>query len=187
MRAGPALAVVSLAFVACSPERALVPAGGSPPPLPLQTPGPEEDGFPMDQREEGGTAMTARRIARQVADRNGLVEVWGAESRSQGRVVIYAVRFRLDERSEHPEFDDWNAHVRMAARQQRQAAVSMLRRTVRALPRVRLVSVYQDVLLQPFWDREQIEALEHPGRYRAFDAWQDLVLSAAVLPGRTGV
>jgi hypothetical protein len=46
--------------------------------------------------------------------------------------------------------------------------------------------VYQDELLQPFWSRRQIEAMGPPARYRSFTAWEQLVLSAAVLPGRPG-
>jgi hypothetical protein len=145
----------------------------------------------MDEEvSEGGTAgsaaTAAARIAEEVAGAFSLVEVWRADALDGGRVVIYAVRFRLDERSDHPGLEEWNAHVRRAARDQRQAAVTMLKRTVDRLPRARLVSVYQDQLLQPFWTRRQIEAMDDPIRYRRFETWQTLVLSAAILPGRPG-
>ena len=100
-------------------------------------------------------------------------------------MVSYAVRMRLDPRREHPEFEDWNAHVRRAVRDQRQAAVEMLKLTVRFIGRASLVSVFQDDFLQPHWTRRQILAMDDPVSYRRFEAWQDLVLSAAALPGAT--
>jgi hypothetical protein len=152
--------------------------------------GPASPPMMDEEVSEGGTAgsaaTAAARIAEEVAGAFSLVEVWRADALDGGRVVIYAVRFRLDERSDHPGLEEWNAHVRRAARDQRQAAVTMLKRTVDRLPRARLVSVYQDQLLQPFWTRRQIEAMDDPIRYRRFETWQTLVLSAAILPGRPG-
>jgi hypothetical protein len=184
MWAAGALAALTLTLAACTADRApTLPADSSP--AALQTPAaPETPATPAEPF--GPSAGTVRRIARRVEAAYPLVEVWRAEAGDRGRLIVYAVRFRLDERSEHPDFEDWNAHVRRAARDQREAAVTMLKRTVATLPRVRLVSVYQDRLLQPFWSRSQIEAMDDPMRYRAFQAWQALVLSAAVLPGRPG-
>jgi hypothetical protein len=184
MRSIGALTALTLALIGCTAERVqtLLPEGSPPPvegPESLQT--PDESGDPT-----GPTATKVGRIARHVEAEYPLVEVWQAESQERGRVVVYAVRFRLDDRSEHPEFEEWNAHVRRAARDQREAAVTMLKRTVAELRRVRLVSVYQDQLLQPYWSRPQIEAMDEPMRYRRFEVWQDLVLSAAFLPGRPG-
>jgi hypothetical protein len=134
----------------------------------------------------GPAARAVRRIAREIQARYHLIEVWEARAEARGRLVVYAARFELEPRSAHPEFDDWNAHVRKAARDQREAAVAMLKATVDRLRSVRYVSVYQDELLQPFWSRRQIERMAEPRRYRTFPAWQKLVLSAARLPGRPG-
>jgi hypothetical protein len=184
MRVVGALAALTLALVGCTAERAqTLPPAPSPPAL--ETPDALEMPDEPVQRP-GRSATTTRRIARQVEAEYPLVEVWRAEPLERGRVVVYGVRFRLDDRTEHPEFEDWNAHVRRAARDQREAAVTMLQRTVGELRRVRLVSVYQDRLLQPYWSRPQIEAMDEPTRYRRFEVWQDLVLSAALLPGRPG-
>jgi hypothetical protein len=179
MRAAAALAAVTLTLAACTADRARTPLPVPPAPA-LETP----DDVPV--QPSGPATSAAVRIARRVEATYPLVEVWRAEARQRGRVIVYSVRFRLDDRSEHPDFEDWNAHVRRAARDQREAAVTMLKRTVARLPRVQLVTVYQDTLLQPFWSRPQIEAMDDPMRYRSFQAWQALVLSAAVLPGRQG-
>jgi hypothetical protein len=172
-------------LAACTPERSLPVGPGPSLPAPIETPTEAPPAVPDDPDRSGPGAGIVRRIARDVEARYQ-VEVWRAEIQDAGRLVVYAVRLGLDDRSQHPDFVDWNAHVRQAARDQRAAAVSMLRSTVMALPRVRLVSVYQDLLLQPFWSRRQIEAMERPSRYRSFTAWEQLVLSAAVLPGRPG-
>jgi hypothetical protein len=179
MRAAAAL--VSLLFLApaCTSSDEAPVTFGAPPPDVVETPAATEE-------VSGRGASMVRRIAREIEAEYPLVMVWKAETQQRGRVVVYAVRFRLDDRSDHPEFDDWNAHVRRAARSQREAAVTMLKRTVEELPRVRLVSVYQDELLQPYWSRPQIHAMADPLAYRTFDAWRELVLSAAVLPGRQG-
>lgn len=173
-------------LAACTPERSVPVAPGPDLPPPIETPTEPPPAAPDDDPDAFGPgAGIVRRIARDVESRY-LVEVWRTEIQDAGRLVVYAVRLGLDERSQHPDFGDWNAHVRRAARDQRAAAVSMLRSTIMALPRVRLVSVYQDELLQPFWSRRQVEAMERPARYRSFTAWEQLVLSAAVLPGRPG-
>jgi hypothetical protein len=177
MRTAAALTLV-LSAACTSPDEGRV-TFGAPPPDVIETPAVSEEA-------PGPGASTVRRIAREIESGYPLVMVWRADSQQRGRVVVYAVRFRLDDRSAHPEFDDWNAHVRRAARSQREAAVTMLKRTVEELPRVRLVSVYQDELLQPYWSRPQIEAMAEPTAYRTFDAWRELVLSAALLPGRQG-
>ena len=172
-------------LAACAPERSLPVGPGPDLPAPIETPTEAPPTAPDDSDSFGPGAGVVRRIARDVESRY-LVEVWRAEIQDLGRLVVYAVRLGLDDRSQHPDFADWNAHVRLAARNQRAAAVSMLRSTIMALPRVQLVSVYQDELLQPFWSRRQIEAMGRPARYRSFTAWEQLVLSAAVLPGRPG-
>jgi hypothetical protein len=174
-----------LGLAACTPERSLPVGPGPDLPAPIETPTEPPPTAPDDPVSLGPRAGVVRRIARDVEVRYQ-VEVWRAEIHDAGRLVLYAVRLGLDDRSEHPDFADWNAHVRRAARDQRAAAVSMLHSTIMALPRVRLVSVYQDELLQPFWSRRQIEAMRRPARYRSFTAWKQLVLSAAVLPGRPG-
>jgi hypothetical protein len=178
---------MAVGLAACTPERSLPVGPGPDLPAPIQTPTEAPPAAPDDEDPDslGPAARIVRRIARDVECRY-LVEVWRAEIQAAGRLVVYAVRLGLDDRSLHPEFADWNAHVRRAARDQRAAAVTMLRSTIMALPRVQLVSVYQDELLQPFWSRRQIEAMERPARYRTFTAWEQLVLSAAVLPGRPG-
>lgn len=160
------------------------PAVAGAPGAPGSPPAPRDD--IVVEREPGPAGAAAERIAAEIEQQFELVEVWRADAR-RGRVVIYGVRFRLDERSDHPELEQWSAHVRRAARDQRQAAVTMLKQTVASLPQIRLVSVYQDQFLQPFWSRRQIRAMDDPPRYRSFQAWQDLVLSAAILPGRPGV
>jgi hypothetical protein len=172
-------------LAACTPERSLPVGPGPGLPAPIETPTEAPPTAPDDYDSLGPGAGVVRRIARDVEARYQ-VEVWRAEIQDAGRLVVYAVRLGLDDRSQHPDFADWNAHVRRAARNQRAAAVSMLRSTIMALPRVQLVSVYQDELLQPFWSRRQIEAMGRPARYRSFTAWEQLVLSAAVLPGRPG-
>jgi hypothetical protein len=177
-------AAILVGLAACAPERSLPVGPGPNLPAPIETPIEAPPAVP-DPDRLGPGAGTVRRIAADVEARYR-VEVWRAEVRDAGRLVVYAVRLGLDDRSEHPDFADWNAHVRRAARDQRAAAVSMLRSTIMALPRVQLVSVYQDDLLQPFWSRRQIEAMDRPSRYREYTAWQQLVLSAAVLPGRPG-
>ncbi|MGH2678357.1 MAG: hypothetical protein ACRDHB_08365 [Actinomycetota bacterium] len=181
MRAVLGLAMLA-GLAACTPERSLPVGPGPNLPAPVETP---TEAPPTAPDSLGPGAGVVRRIASDVEARYQVV-VWRAEIQDAGRLVVYAVRLGLDERSQHPNFDDWNAHVRRAARNQRAAAVSMLRSTIMALPRVQLVSVYQDELLQPFWSRRQIEAMGRPARYRSFTAWEQLVLSAAVLPGRPG-
>jgi hypothetical protein len=183
MRGAVVLGVVVSAVAGCAPD----------PPAPVLpvAPAPRLEDVGEPQVEEaptdGPTARTVQGIAQRIESDYPLVQVWKAEPHERGRLIIYAVRFRLDDRSEHPEFEDWNAHIRRAARDQREAVVTMLKRTVFRLRRVRLVSVYQDEILQPFWSRPQIEAMAEPRSYRRFEAWQDLVLSAAVLPGRPDV
>jgi hypothetical protein len=172
-------------LAACTPERSLPVGPGPDLPAPIETLTEAPPTAPDDPDSLRPGAGIVRRIARDVESRY-LVEVWRAEIHDAGRLVVFAVRLGLDDRSQHPDFADWNAHVRRAARDQRAAAVSMLRSTIMALPRVQLVSVYQDELIQPFWSRRQIEAMERPARYRSFTAWEQLVLSAAVLPGRPG-
>jgi hypothetical protein len=181
MRAVRALAA-ALVLAACASDRTLPIV--EPPALPGGTP---EPAGPVEETFDGGpAAREVRRIARVIQKRYGLVEIWRAYSHRRGRLVVYAVRMRLDERSAHPDLDDWSAHVRRAARDQREAAVTMAKETVARLPAVRLVSIYQDELLQPFWTRRQIREMDEPRRYRRFQAWQRLVLSAAILPGRPG-
>lgn len=128
-------------------------------------------------------STAARAVAGYIQRRYALVEVWDVSAQDRGEVVAYAVRMRLDPRSQHPEPADWAAHVRRAARDQREAAVEMLKLTVRFIDRARLVSVFQDDFLQPQWSRRQINRMDDPRTYRSFEAWQDLVLSAAVLSG----
>jgi hypothetical protein len=170
----------------------IVTACGSDPTLPIVEPpvlpgGTSEPSSPVGEALDGGPASRqVGRIARMIQKRYGLVEVWRADADRRGRLVVYAVRMRLDQRSDHPDIDDWSAHVRRAARDQREAAVTMAKETVARLPAVRLVSIYQDELLQPFWTRRQIRDMDEPRRYRTFVAWQRLVLSAAILPGRPG-
>jgi hypothetical protein len=181
MRAVRALAA-ALVLAACGSDPTL--PFGEPPALPGATPEPAS---PVDEALRGGpAARQVRRIAGMIQKRYGLVEIWRADAHRRGRLVVYAVRMRLDERSDHPDLDDWSAHVRRAARDQREAAVTMAKETVVRLPTVRLVSIYQDELLQPFWSRRQIRGMDEPRRYRTFEAWQRLVLSAAILPGRPG-
>jgi hypothetical protein len=178
MRAAVAVVGLTVSLVACTPEATR---------LPVSTPAEVDPETPAASPDPAGPAAgRVLRIARDIESTYPLVQVWRAEARERGRLIVYAVRFRLDDRSEHPDFEDWNAHVRRAAQDQREAAVAMLKRTVEDVRRVRLVSVYQDELLQPFWSRPQIRAMADPMAYREFDAWQDLVLSAAVLPGRPG-
>ncbi len=136
----------------------------------------------IDIRPNDPAGATARAIAAYIQRKYALVEVWRASAEDEGEVVAYAVRMRLDPRREHPVFEDWQAHVIRAARDQRQAAVEMLKLTVRFLPQANLVSVFQDDFLRPHWTRRQILAMDDPAAYRRFEAWQDLVLSAA-LPG----
>jgi hypothetical protein len=128
-------------------------------------------------------SRTARAIADLIQRKYALVQVWDVSAEDGGEVVAYAVRLRLDPRSLHPDPDDWQAHVSRAARDQRQAAVEILKLTVRLIHTARLVSVFQDDFLQPRWTRRQIRQMDDPAAYRSFEAWQDLVLSAAVLPG----
>jgi hypothetical protein len=175
-----AVTLVALAGCGADPPRAVLPVGPAPGLDDLISPGTE------DTDPAAPSARTVLGIADRIETDYPVVQVWRADADRQGRLIVYAVRFRLDDRSDHPRFEDWNAHVRRAARDQREAVVAMLKRTVARLRRVRLVSVYQDEGLQPFWNRPQIEALDDPRRYRRFEAWQDLVLSAAVLPGRPG-
>ena len=181
MRAVRALAATPV-LAACAGDPTVPLA--EPPALPGRT---SEPASPIEEAIDGGPAARAvRRIARTIQRRYGLVEIWRADAHRRGRLVVYAVRMRLDERSDHPDLKDWSAHVRQAARDQREAAVTMAKETVARLPAVRLVSIYQDELLQPFWSRRQIREMDEPRRYRTFEAWQRLVLSAAILPGRPG-
>lgn len=161
------LASVGLLMVACSQAHRAEPSVR-----------PTVDITPSDP-----ASRTARAIAHYIQRTYVLVEVWNVSTIEGGDVVSYAVRMRLDPRREHPEFEDWHAHVRRAVRDQRQAAVEMLKLTVRFIGRARLVSVFQDDFLQPHWTRRQILAMDDPVSYRRFEAWQDLVLSAAALPG----
>jgi hypothetical protein len=163
------VAAMALLLAACS---------DSPPPAPPAAPPVIADVRPSDP-----AARAAQAIADSIQRKYALVEVWNVSAVDGGDVVAYAVRMRLDRRSDHPDFEDWHAHVRLAARDQRQAAVEMLQLTVRLIDRAKLVSVFQDDFLQPHWSREQILAMEEPARYRRFEAWRDLVLSAAALPG----
>jgi hypothetical protein len=140
----------------------------------------------IDAPREATPSVTARELAQHIEEKYALVQVWRASAADQGDVVAYAVRFRLDPRSEHPRFEDWNAHVRRAARDRREAEVELLKLTIRFIPQARLVSVYQDDFLQPHWTRQQIVAMDEPASYRSFEAWQDLVLSAEVLLGTAG-
>ena len=171
-------AAVALALTACSAPR---------PPLPIgRLVQPGEDAPPSGPTEPraGGSDQKPSRassIARFIEGKYELVEVWGINS--QDDVVAYAVRMNLDPRSDHPDFDDWQAHVSQAVRDQRQASVEMLKLTVERIRRAGLISVFQDEFLQPHWSRAQILDMGRPGAYRDFEAWQDLVLSAAYLPG----
>ena len=128
-------------------------------------------------------SVQARDLARHIERKYARVEVWQASVSDDSTVIAYAVRMRLDDRSEHPRFEDWNAHVRRTVRDQRQAAVELLKLTIRFVPEVDLVSIFQDEFLQPFWTRAQIVAMDDPSAYRIFEAWQDLILSAEVIGG----
>jgi hypothetical protein len=128
-------------------------------------------------------SVRAQRLARHIERKYSRVEVWQSSVTDGGKVIAYAVRMRLDDRSEHPQFEDWNAHVRRTVRDQRQAAVELLKLTIRFVPEVDLVSIFQDEFLQPFWTRAQIVAMDEPSAYRLFEAWQDLVISAEVIGG----
>jgi hypothetical protein len=128
-------------------------------------------------------SVRARGLARHIERKYSRVEVWRSSVTDGGRVIAYAVRMRLDDRSQHPEFEDWNAHVRRTVRDQRQAAVELLKLTIRWVPEVDLVSIFQDEFLQPFWTRAQIVAMSEPSAYRLFEAWEDLVTSAEVIGG----
>jgi hypothetical protein len=180
MRRASVMAVTLVVLAGCGAESppAVLPVGPAP--------GLEDLGSSETEDPPGLLARTVLGIADRIETDYPLVQVWRADPDRKGRLIVYAVRFRLDDRSEHPGFGAWNAHVRRAARDQREAVVTMLKRTVARLDRVRVVSVYQDQGLQPFWRRPQIEAMNEPRSYRRFEAWQDLVLSAAVLPGRPG-
>jgi hypothetical protein len=178
---GAAAILAAAILVGCSSDPTVIVRGGS-----SDIPALGDLG-PVEAAVAGGPAARAvRRVAREIEARYPLIEVWDARAEDRGRLVVYAARFELEARSAHPEFDDWNAHVREAARDQREAAVAMLKATVDRLRSVRFVSVYQDEGLQPFWSRRQIERMAEPRRYRTFPAWQELVLSAARLPGRPG-
>ncbi|HEV3474459.1 MAG TPA: hypothetical protein VG602_03745 [Actinomycetota bacterium] len=171
-----ATAAVTLALIACSRSPVMLPVGelaepGARTPITQESqPSPEVDGPPR-----------AASIARFIERKYELVDVWGLHA--SGGVISYALRMRLDARSDHPDFDDWQAHVSQAVRDQRQASVEMLKLTVERIRRAGLVSVFQDEFLQPHWSRRQILDMDHPQTYRDFEAWQDLVLSAAYLPG----
>jgi hypothetical protein len=128
-------------------------------------------------------SVQVRDLARHIERKYSRVEVWQASASGDGTVIAYAVRMRLDDRSEHPRFEDWNAHVRRTVRDQRQAAVELLKLTIHFVPEVDLVSIFQDDFLQPFWTRAQIVAMDDPSAYRIFEAWQDLILSAEVIGG----
>jgi hypothetical protein len=171
-----ARATVALALTACSRSPVMLPIGelvqpGEQPPVTQ----------PLPSKIDTGQHPRAASIVRFIESKYDLVDVWGVHS--QDDVVAYAVRMRLDPRSEHPDFEDWQAHVSEAVRDQRQASVEMLKLTVSRIRRAGLVSVFQDEFLQPHWSREQIQEMARPQSYRDFDAWQDLVLSAAYLPG----
>ncbi len=180
MNAVPAaLSLLAVAFlVGCREEPRLGP-------LPQ---GPQEVVEPMPElvpAEDPATGI-GRGIARTIERIYPLVEVWDVSVTRGGKAVAYAVRMRLEPRSAHPALEAWQAHVSAAAGDQRQAAVEMLKTTIRAMPRVRLVSVWQDEFIQPYWSRRQIRKMGEPSAYRGFDAYRSLVLSAAVLPGRRG-
>jgi hypothetical protein len=166
------LVVACLLLTTCS---------GPPPELPAIDPGMRIEPIPSDP-----ASTTAWAIAHVIERKYDLVQVWNVSAEDDGGAVSYAVRMRLDPRSQHPEAKDWEAHVRRAARDVRQAAVEMLKLTVGFIPQVHLVSVFQDDFLQPRWSRRQIRQMDDPEAYRSFEAWQDLVLSAAVLPGVVG-
>jgi hypothetical protein len=177
-RLATVMAAVTLALTACSAPPTKLPIGR------LVDPGQAgstQSDVGSNTFLRGGGGSRATSIARFIERKYDLVEVWGINS--QKDVVSYAVRMRLDPRSDHPEFEDWQSHVSQAVRDQRQASVEMLKLTVRRIRRAGLVSVFQDDFLQPHWSREQILAMERPQAYRDFEAWQDLVLSAAFLPG----
>lgn len=180
MRTAASLLAAAI-LLGCSSDPTVTVRGGPSDVPALGDLGPIEAAVPA-----GPNAQAVRRVAREIEARYPLIEVWEARAEEQGRLVVYAARFELEPRSAHPDFDDWSAHVRHAARDQREAAVAMLKATVDRLRSVRFVSVYQDEGLQPFWSRRQIERMAEPQRYRTFPAWQDLVLSAARLPGRPG-
>lgn len=172
------MATVTLALTACSAPPTKLPIGQLVDPG--ETGSTESDvGSATFLRGSRGSRATG--IARFIQRKYDLVEVWSVNSEED--VVSYAVRMRLDPRSDHPDFEDWQAHVSQAVRDQRQASVEMLKLTVRRVRRAGLVSVFQDDFLQPHWSREQILAMGRPQAYRDFEAWQDLVLSAAFLPG----
>jgi hypothetical protein len=154
---------------------------------PPQALSPREVTIREDLRPEISRAdpisVQARDLARHIERKYSRVEVWQASVSDDGTVIAYAVRMRLDDRSVHPRFEDWNAHVRRTVRDQRQAAVELLKLTIRFVPEVDLVSIFQDDFLQPFWSRAQIVAMDEPSAYRMFEAWQDLVISAEVIGG----
>jgi hypothetical protein len=158
---------------------------GSDPSLPLAEPAEitiRQDVRPEISRDDS-IQVRARDLARHIERKYSRVEVWEENVSDDGTVIAYAVRMRLDDRSEHPRFEDWNAHVRRTVRDQRQAAVELLKLTIRYVPEVDLVSIFQDEFLQPFWSRAQIVAMDEPSAYRMFEAWQDLVISAEVVGG----
>ena len=63
-----------------------------------------------------------------------------------------------------------------------QASVELLEISLRLLPTLQYASVWEDSLLKPFWSRDQITHLGPASAYREFDAYQELVSSAAIQP-----
>jgi hypothetical protein len=177
-RLAAVMAAATLALTACSAPPTKLPIGQ------LVHPGQagsSESDVESNTSLRGDQGSRAAGVAQFIEGKYDLVEVWGINS--QGDVVSYAVRMRLDPRSDHPDFEDWQGHVSQAVRDQRQASVEMLKLTVHRIRRAGLVSVFQDDFLQPHWSREQILAMGRPQAYRDFEAWQELVLSAEYLPG----
>ncbi|MGH2662014.1 MAG: hypothetical protein ACRDH8_04265 [Actinomycetota bacterium] len=171
-------AVASLALAAC----AEMPATSQIPIRP-ETPVQIRPDAPVHISPSDPPRARARELASFIERTYVRVQVWGVHVGED--IVSYAVRMRLDPRSEHPDFEDWFAHVRSAARDQRQATVHLLKLTVRQVPEARLVSVFQDTFLQPLWSRRQIVAMDEPASYREFEPFQDLVTSAEILSGAT--
>lgn len=158
------------------PERGPVPRVDPSPPDPAS---PPDLISPPDAAEEQ-TGRRAREVARYIEDRWPRVQISRPSADPKGVVVSYAILADYDGSIDDP--DAYAAHVRRLTGDLRQASVELLQMTVKNFPNLRYASVWEDVILQAFWSKDQILELGPASSYRDFHTFHRLLASAEIPP-----
>ncbi len=132
----------------------------------------------IHSRDAPGTRVT--KIAGYIQARWPRILLARANADGPGTVVDYQILAQYDGSIRDP--DAYEQHVIALSGNLHQASVELLKLSVQYLPALRYASVWEDSFLRPFWSRQQIQQMRSAASYRAFDAYERLVVGAAVSP-----